>query len=33
MISLNGFIVDARELPRHIQEEAAEKGIIPYFPE
>jgi len=33
MISLNGFIVDARELPRHLQEEAAEKGIIPYLPE
>ena len=33
MISPNGFIVDARELPRHIQEEAVEKGIIPYLPE
>jgi len=33
LISLNGFIVDARRLPRHIQEEAVEKGIIPYVPQ
>ena len=26
MISLNGFIVDARDLPRPLQEEAVEKG-------
>lgn len=32
MISLNGFIVDARHLPRHIQEEVFEKGLIPYLP-
>lgn len=32
MISLNGFIVDARHLPLHIQEEAFEKGLIPYLP-
>lgn len=33
MISLNGFIVDSRQLPRHIQEEAVATGIIPYVPE
>jgi hypothetical protein len=31
MITLNGFIVDARTLPREIQEVAYEKGIIPYI--
>lgn len=33
MISVNGFIVDARSLPRPIQEEAYRKGLIPYVPE
>ena len=33
MISVNGFIVDARSLPRPIQEEAYRKGLIPYLPE
>ncbi len=32
MISLNGLIVDSRRLPKHIQEEAFEKGLIPYVP-
>ena len=32
MISINGFIVDARSLPRPIQEEAYRKGLIPYLP-
>lgn len=32
MISLNGFIVDARWLPKEIQEEAFERGLIPYLP-
>lgn len=32
MIMVNGLIFDARELPREIQEEAYEKGIIPYIP-
>ena len=32
MISVNGFIVDARNAPREIQEEAFLKGIIPYIP-
>lgn len=30
MITFNGFIVDARELPREIQEAAYKKGLIPY---
>lgn len=33
MISVNGFMLDARSLPRHIQEEAFAKGLIPYVPE
>ena len=33
MISVNGFIIDAREAPREIQEEAFLKGIIPYIPD
>jgi hypothetical protein len=33
MISVNGFIVDARLAPRPIQEEAYRKGLIPYLPE
>ncbi len=32
MISVDGFIVDARYLPRAIQEEAYQKGLIPYVP-
>jgi hypothetical protein len=31
MISLNDFIVDARSLPREIQEVAYQKGLIPYI--
>lgn len=31
-VTLNGFIVDARRLPRHLQEEAYRKGLIPYLP-
>lgn len=31
MIMLDGFIVDARTLPREIQQIAYEKGIIPYI--
>ena len=33
MITVNGLIVDARYVPRHIQEEAFRKGLIPYIPE
>jgi hypothetical protein len=32
MISINGFIVDARHLKREVQEEASRKGLIPYIP-
>jgi hypothetical protein len=31
-ISVNGLIVDARDMPREIQEEAARRGLIPYVP-
>lgn len=33
MVSVDGFIIDARRLPREIQEEAYRKGLIPYVPE
>ncbi|MHB8624829.1 MAG: DUF6398 domain-containing protein [Aggregatilineales bacterium] len=33
MISVNGLILDARHLPRPIQEEAFRKGLIPYIPD
>ncbi|MBN2390851.1 MAG: hypothetical protein JXR84_09010 [Anaerolineae bacterium] len=32
MVSLNGFIIDARTLSRPLQEEAYRKGLIPYLP-
>ncbi len=32
LIEVNGFIVDARSLPRDIQEIAYKKGLIPYIP-
>ncbi len=32
MIQVNGLIVDARHLPREIQEEAFRMGLIPYIP-
>lgn len=32
MIQVNGLIVDARRLPREIQEEAFREGLIPYIP-
>lgn len=32
MISVNGFIIDARRAPREIQEEAYFRGLIPYMP-
>ncbi len=32
MIQVNGLIVDARHVPREIQEEAFRKGLIPYIP-
>jgi hypothetical protein len=33
MISVNGFVMDARHATRAIQEEAFRKGLIPYLPE
>lgn len=33
MVMLNGWIVDARYIPRELQEEAYQKGLIPYVPE
>ena len=33
MISVNGLIVDVRNAPRSIQEEAFRKGLIPYLPD
>lgn len=33
LISVNGFIVDARNLPREVQEIALAKGLIPYNPD
>ena len=32
MLSLNGFIVDAMDLPLEIQQEAVRQGLIPYAP-
>jgi hypothetical protein len=32
MISVDGFAVDARRVPREIQEEALRLGLIPYLP-
>jgi hypothetical protein len=33
LIMVNGLIVDARSMPRAIQEEAYRKGLIPYVPD
>jgi hypothetical protein len=32
MIQVNGLIVDARSMPREVQEDAFRKGLIPYIP-
>lgn len=32
MIEVNGLLVDARRIPREIQEQAFRKGLIPYIP-
>jgi hypothetical protein len=32
MIQVNGILVDARRMPRQIQEEAYRQGLIPYLP-
>jgi hypothetical protein len=31
-VEVNGFIVDARDLPRALQEEVHRRGLIPYVP-
>jgi hypothetical protein len=33
MISVNGLLVDARYMPREVQEIAFEKGFIPFIPD
>ncbi|MEZ4527389.1 MAG: DUF6398 domain-containing protein [Desulfobacterales bacterium] len=33
LIMVNGFIVDSRQMPREVQEEAFEKGFIPCIPD
>ena len=33
MISVDGFIVDARKMPPEIQAEARRRGLIPELPE
>jgi len=33
LISVNGFMIDARNAPRQIQELAYKKGMIPYIPD
>ncbi|MBI2941997.1 MAG: hypothetical protein HYY04_16325 [Chloroflexi bacterium] len=32
MVEVNGLIVDVRQMPREIQQEAFRKGYIPYLP-
>jgi hypothetical protein len=32
MLTINGFVVDVRSMPREVQEAAYEKGLIPYIP-
>ena len=32
MLSVDGFIVDARDLPLEFQQEAVRRGLIPYVP-
>ena len=32
MIQVNGFLMDARQAPREIQEEAFRRGLIPFLP-
>lgn len=33
LVSVNGYIIDIRSAPRSLQEEAFQKGLIPYLPE
>lgn len=32
-LQVNGMLLDARHLPPHLQQEAFERGLIPYVPE
>jgi hypothetical protein len=32
-VNVNGMVVDARMLPREVQEEAFKLGLIPYVPD
>ena len=32
MLSVNGYIMDVRDLPLDVQQEAARRGLIPYVP-
>ncbi len=32
MIQVNGLIIDIRQAPLYLQEEAFRKGLIPYIP-
>jgi hypothetical protein len=31
-LEVDGFMVDVRQMPRELQEEAYRKGLIPYIP-
>lgn len=33
MVEVNGLILDLRELPREVQEQAFEQGLIPFIPD
>ena len=33
MIRVDGFVIDARDAPREIQEAAHRRGLIPFIPE
>ena len=32
MLSVNGIVMDIRDLPIEVQEQAFEQGLIPYIP-
>lgn len=32
LVSINGYILDARGLPEHLQAECVQRGLIPYMP-
>jgi len=32
MLTINGFAVDIRNMPMELQEEAFERGLIPFIP-